>query len=157
MVLFSDIFDGILLDLIHGQMLWDRLPEECQWEPWWLETEKHAHLPHDARQFFKRSGSSHHVFLQQVRSQRETIEGEPLVIHWRHRPSFVGYVWYVFNTFLRSNSSWTRRDWTGFLDTRSRTQDPRSETSDPSEPGSWILDSWILFRFTDSLFFVLRI
>ena len=45
-----------MMDLIHGQMLWDRLPEECQWEPWWLETEKHAHLPHDARQFFKRSG-----------------------------------------------------------------------------------------------------
>ena len=44
-----------MMDLVHGQTLWENLPEECQWEPWWLQTERHAHLPHDAREFFKRS------------------------------------------------------------------------------------------------------
>lgn len=43
-----------MIDISHGERLHGGLPPSCQWDAWWLETERHAHLPINAREFFKR-------------------------------------------------------------------------------------------------------
>jgi len=43
-----------MMNIQHAKLLYENLKPEAQWEPWWLNGERHANLPRDARQFFRR-------------------------------------------------------------------------------------------------------
>lgn len=43
-----------MMNIKHAELLYENLKPEAQWEPWWLSGERHANLPRDARQFFRR-------------------------------------------------------------------------------------------------------
>eukprot|EP00656_Telonema_subtile_P011199 TRINITY_DN15513_c0_g2_i1.p1 TRINITY_DN15513_c0_g2~~TRINITY_DN15513_c0_g2_i1.p1 ORF type:complete len:518 (-),score=104.31 TRINITY_DN15513_c0_g2_i1:367-1920(-) len=59
-----------MIDISHGERLHAGLPSQCQWDAWWLQTERHAHLPINAREFFKRLDD----FLEHLEDHDPTLD-----------------------------------------------------------------------------------